>query len=372
MNKIKIILIEDDEGQRDIFHNSVEVYEDQHSCKIEVICAESLEGANQQIDLSFDGAIIDLQLKEEEEGGNKVADNILEKFPRIPIIFVTGYPDLVNNNNPLIINTRARADGTYAEDLTRLWEIYHTGLTRILGGRGRIEQVLNSVFQKNLLPYLDPWKTYGANDPSRTEKALLRFTLNHLIQILDDDEDQCFPEEVYIYPPLIKGFKTGSIVKGKDNEILYVILSPACDLAVRSEGQINTDRILLVEIDMEQKVYGHIFKRIDKGDTVDSEDKQNRKEEVLNRAFRNQHTLYHHWLPKTSFFLGGFVNFRKLSALSKKECRKKFNEPHIQISPHFVKDILSRFSSYYARQGQPDIDRNKIIEEVIVSSAGTK
>jgi CheY-like chemotaxis protein len=363
MNKMKIIFIEDDEGQRNIFHNSVEVYEDQHSCKVEVNYAESLEEANEQIDLSFDGAIIDLQLNEEEEGGNKVADNILENFPRIPIIFVTGYPDLVNNDNPLIVNTRARADGTYAEDLKRLWEIYHTGLTRILGGRGRIEQVLNSVFQKNLLPYLDPWKTYGADDPSRTEKALLRFTLNHLIQLLDDDEDQCFPEEVYIYPPLVKDIQTGSVIKRKDSESLYIILSPACDLVVRRDGNFKTDRILLVEIEEESFVLDEALQGIGK---------KSKKENKLKAVFGNNYTEYFHWLPKTGYFNGGFINFRKISTYTIDEFQTVYQHPHIQISPHFVKDILSRFSSYYARQGQPDIDRNKIIEEVIASSTETK
>jgi len=146
-----------------------------------------------------------------------------------------------------------------------------------------------------------------------------------------------------------------------------VVLSPTCDLVVRNDGQMKTDRILLVGIDIEEKVYGHALKRIDQKDEMTAEDKKGEKEAFLNAAFTNRHTLYHHWLPRTSFFLGGFVNFRKLSALSKKGCGKQFEEPHIQISPHFVKDILSRFSSYYARQGQPDIERNKIIEEVITS-----
>ena len=33
----------------------------------------------------------------------------------------------------------------------------------------------------------------------------------------------------------------------------------------------------------------------------------------------------------------------------------------IQISPSFVKDIVARFSSYYARQGQPNIDFTKFM-----------
>lgn len=37
-----------------------------------------------------------------------------------------------------------------------------------------------------------------------------------------------------------------------------------------------------------------------------------------------------------------------------------FENPSVQISSLFLKDIVARFSSYYARQGQPDIDYEKV------------
>ena len=73
----------------------------------------------------------------------------------------------------------------------------------------------------------------------------------------------------------------------------------------------------------------------------------------------NKHT-YHHWMPRTAFFQGGVLNFRKLTTLNKDDLDERFGKPIIQISPFFLKDIISRFSSYYARQGQPDIDRKAI------------
>ena len=359
MCKLKILVVEDDKKQQQIFSDSVEVYKNKHNCKIEFLFTDSLKLAKEKIDGSFDGVIMDLKLKDEEDGGNQIAEDMHKSFFRVPIIFVTGFPGLVNNDNPLIIKSRSREAETYEDDLDMFFEIYKTGLTKIMGGRGKIEQTLNEVFLKNLLPQLKAWKDYGKSDPSRTEKALLRFTLNHLVQILDDDEDQCFPEEVYIYPPLSDGLKTGSVMKSKDDESLFIVLNPACDLVIRQGGGINTDRILIVKIDEEQKVYGHILKKL-----KSTED----KEKKINTILSNRHTLYYHWLPKTSLFPGGFINFRKLSTLSKKECQKQFNEPYIQISPHFVKDILSRFSTYYARQGQPDIERNAIIEKIVASS----
>jgi len=355
MGRLKILMVEDDKEQQQIFSDSVDVYKDKHNCDVEFVFVESLEQANQKIDGSFDGVIMDLKLKDNEEGGNKVAKNILKSFFRIPIIFVTGFPDLVDKENLLVIHSRARADGNYEDDLNQFFQIYNTGLTKIMGGRGRIEQILNQVFLKNLLPQLEKWKAYGKSDSPRTEKALLRFTLNHLVQILDDDDDQCFPEEVYIYPPLSDGLKTGSIVKKKDNGNLYVVLSPACDLVIRRNGQIKTDHILLVEIDNSEQIIDSALNGITS---------INKKSKKLNSVFGNNHTDYFHWLPPTGFFDGGFLNFREIATSAVEDVESVYDKPHIQISPHFVKDILSRFSSYYARQGQPDIERNKIIEEI--------
>ena len=67
-------------------------------------------------------------------------------------------------------------------------------------------------------------------------------------------------------------------------------------------------------------------------------------------------------LPETDFFEGGVLNFRKLTTWHKDEFDQKFGKLTIQISPFFIKDIVSRFSSYYARQGQPEIDSKDFID----------
>jgi len=51
---------------------------------------------------------------------------------------------------------------------------------------------------------------------------------------------------------------------------------------------------------------------------------------------------------------------------------KKYDMPCIQVSPQFVKDILARFSSYYARQGQPEIESNEMIKEIVTSFQSKK
>ncbi|MYC77320.1 hypothetical protein F4X10_16275 [Candidatus Poribacteria bacterium] len=124
----------------------------------------------------------------------------------------------------------------------------------------------------------------------------------------------------------------------------FVVLSPACDLVPRGEsGELNTDRILLVKIEEIDEVLGG------------SKSRSRVRELCTNRR------TYYHWLPQTDFFEGGILNFRKLTTLDKDDFDKKFGKPTIQISPSFLKDIVSRFSSYYARQGQPDIDSDDFV-----------
>ena len=338
---MKILLVEDASDQQDIFKSSVEIFNIKNNLNVQYEIAENISDAFNKIDGSYDGAIIDLKLKNDEDGGNEIVRQLGDSFIRIPVVFVTGFVDLVSDH-PSVIKTRSRDEETYESDLQLLQKIQETGLTRIMGGRGLIEQRLSEVFLKNLLPQIETWVSYGAEDPARTEKALLRYTLNHLLQLLEEDEEDCFPEEVYLYPSVLDRITTGSMVKTDDQ--WFVVLSPACDLVPRGEnGVLNTDCILLVEIEsIEQVLRG-------------SKSKGKVRELCTNRR------TYYHWLPQTDFFEGGILNFRKLTTLAKNDFDEKFGKPTIQISPTFVKDIVSRFSAYYARQGQPDIDSTDFV-----------
>ena len=220
---------------------------------------------------------------------------------------------------------------------------------------------LSKVFLKNLLPHMEIWESYGKEDPKRTEKALLRHTLNHLSHLLEEGGDSFFPEEVYLYPLLSDRITTGSMVRRNDQ--WFVVLSPACDLVVRKNGRFKTDRILLVETESEADVVQA---------ALDGISKTRGKKRKLRDVFNNNYTDYYHWLPETSFLGGRFLNFRRLKNVSEDKLCKEFEGPEIQISPSFVKDIVARFSSFYARQGQPDIESKEVIDRISAQSASTQ
>lgn len=354
MNTIKILLIEDNKHQQKAFEDSVQVLKDRGDLNVEYKIAENISSALKNIDGSYDGAIIDLRLDNDDDGGNKIVRQLSDPFTRIPIIFVTAYVDSVSDHSS-VIKKRSREAGTYESDFRLFEEICNTGLTRIMGGRGIIEESLSKVFLNNLLPQIKTWVDYGKeyleDDPERTEKALLRYTLNHLFQLLEENDENCFPEEVYLHPLLSNGITTGSIVKEKTSNQRFVILTPACDLVVR-DGESNTAHILFVEIEGEDKVVQHVLRG-----SNSNKDKRNRLTDL--RTNRRQ---YYHRLPSTTSFEGGFVNFRKLKTLHKDCFNNEFEELQIQIAPFFIKDMVSRFSAYYARQGQPDIDGDDLVE----------
>ena len=358
MSALRLLIVEDDEQDLTTCRDTVERYRGETNRDIELVEYRNIDDALEGVDSTFDGAIVDLKLGNQGDEGNQIIRRVSESFLRIPIAIFTGNPDNLNATDIENIGIFIKGEATYDEVLDRFWSIYDTGLTRILGGRGIIEENLNRVFLKNLLPLMPKWELYGQENSERTEKALLRHTLNHLSLLLEEGGDSFFPEEVYLYPLLSERITTGSIVRKNDQ--WFVVLSPACDLVVRNTGRFKTDRILLVETEKEANVVKA---------ALDGITKQSGKKRKLRDVFNNNYTDYYHWLPETSFLGGRFLNFRRLKNMNEDKFRKEFERPKIQISPSFVKDIVARFSSFYARQGQPDIESKETIDRILAQSA---
>ena len=168
-----------------------------------------------------------------------------------------------------------------------------------MGGRGLLEERLNTVFLRNLLPTLDAWICYGRDDAQRTEKALLRYALGHLVADLEGDETPCYPEEFYLAPPLVDALTTGSLVKRKGDETWHVVMTPACDLVLRN-GKRNVDSIILAAVVPEETVYA--APKMDAG----------RKKQLK----RNNDKSCYHWLPNSKVAAGGYLDFRQLRTVS--------------------------------------------------------
>lgn len=362
MSAFRLLFVEDIPRELKLYQETVTRYAKEKGREIEFVDYKTLEEALDKIDNSFDGAIIDLKLGHEADAGNRVVREIHDKY-RIPVAILTGTPGNADSAFSEIIKVYKKGESGLDEILDDLLEIYDTGLTKIFGGRGHIEDTMNKVFWKNIIPQLDSWKSHVERGEN-TEKALLRFIMNHLLEHLDDDSDSCYPEEMYIIPPVSSKIKTGSIVQKKESNDYYVVLSPACDLVIH-DGSFKTNRILVCMIEkynlsllinakrnMALEISEHEVEETKKAKI----EKKRNAENLMIQLPKNTYSNYYHYLPQTIKFEGGIIDFRKIDTYKPTDFSSKFDTPIVQISTAFTKDIVSRFSSYYARQGQPDFD----------------
>lgn len=348
MNDVQLLLVEDDAQDISTCLDMVRLYNLESVCKINIIKAADVDEAKKKLNdslkglfpISIDGAIIDLKLADDSVAGNIISKEINNLLLKIPIIVFTGTPDSVDDSFSYI-GVYKKGEKKYSDIFDEFVDIYNTGLTRIMGVRGELQQKLNEIFLGNLLPQINAWVDYGKGDAAKTEKALIRHTLNYLMNSLKDEDTKFLPEEFYLENPLNNSLSTGSIYQ-RDNTN-YVVLNPACDLIDRNGSGMKTNRILLVEIEDSLKV----LKRFEGKD-----DEKHRVE----KSRLNSYSGFYHFLPETNSFPGGYIDFRKVHSAKIREHRKCYVDMKIIIAPLFIKDIISRFSSFYARQGQPEIE----------------
>ena len=337
MIALKLLVVEDEEDYVKQYQDVLRDYIEQHDRAIEMRFCRTLAEATTNLDASIDAVVVDLNLGKDTTDGAKVIGNLKDHF-RVPVAVLTGTPDDADNEPP-VIRVFTKGQHGFHEVLDCLWWPYSIGLTRIMGGRGLLEEQLNRVFLRNLLPTLDAWIRYGHEDAERTERALLRYALGHLVAGLEGDETPCYPEEVYLAPPLDHALTTGSLVRRKGDDTCHVVMTPACDLVPRG-GKPKTDSIILAQVVPEETVYGAL--------KADGSRKKKLK--------RNNDTPCFHWLPNSKAADGGYLDFRQLQTVPLDRFGCEFERLDARVAPGFVKDIVSRFSAFYARQGQPVID----------------
>jgi len=232
--------------------------------------------------------------------------------------------------------------------LKEIEQIYITGITKILGSRGRLEDLIQKIFWNHISDGFEYW--LGNN----SEDALLRYSINHLIEYLNQSEVYCEPE-YYITPPIKEDISTGDIVV-KDEE-RYVVMNPACDIElreIRGELKRNSRIVTLVNIlDLDEgllKAEGYI------------EDNKTLNKDKLTSFVSNNKGQFA-FLPEYNNIKCGIVDFQKIVTIMLVDY-KDYNRL-ATISMPFLKDIQGRFSQYYGRQGQPDLDKERIVNELI-------
>ena len=348
----RLLLIEDNTDDAEVFIDTITRMNLAATTKMyDLKLAKTYREGMDLINEDFCGVIVDIRL-DEGHSGNDIINEITQNH-RIPAVIFTGTPDTEQGaESPIVVYKKGEA--LHSDIVLDLCSASDTGLTNILGRTGVLETVINRVFWRNLFPQMRLWKEKKEAGID-TEKALLRYIVAHIQELIDEQLPAYVTEEMYIRPPISKAVKTGSIIRAKSDGLFCIVLSPPCDLA-EHHGTIKTNCILVCEIESQAEVNSTILHGVTK------KDKQKR---IVESALNNNYNHYYHWLPKNTLFDGGYINFRKVITYTPEELHAQYEHPFIKVQEGFVKSILGRFSAYYARQGQPDFNFDAEADEIL-------
>jgi hypothetical protein len=338
-------------------HEQVQMYEDviasfnkTNGTNINPIKFYDLDQARNALLTSYyDAAIIDLKLSPNSVAleGMEIVDSIIKKM-RYPVFIVSGSIGQVDKEETAFFKKRSR-DGDFKSILQELINIYNTGITKILGKKGSIDEFLNAIFWNHLSLSINVWISDTTRTSLEKESALLRYTLLHMQEYITENIDKFHPNEFYITPPVKKEVFTGDIVEYRNQRCL--ILTPACDFV-----QGNVENVLFIKIKHWEDLDLEFVKR------PLSANKKTKLADLIS----NKKTRYH-FIPRTNLIEAGFIDFQQKASIDINVVRDRIVKGEVKrvatVSAPFLKDIISRYANYYSRQGSPDF----ITEEVLAT-----
>ncbi|WP_424000135.1 hypothetical protein [Maribacter sp. IgM3_T14_3] len=363
---IDILIVENDPNDIQAYQDTIRTlnmeYDGNHVIKPVVKTTEK-EGLKELEENEWSAAFIDLKLSTEDilsaEEGNNLVNQIYTKR-RFPVYIITNTPGDVSpdfiQSDFLKIKTKDGID--YNEVFSDIINIQETGILKIIGKQGQIEKYLDKIFWNNLSTSIDLWSKDNSRNSEQKEKSLLRYTLLHMLEYLD--EAKYHPSEFYITKPIKENIFTGDIVQYSGER--YIVLTPSCDIVVRINGTRNTKRILFCKIKnlaSEIKNYSSLS-----GATGKNNDTRKR----LSKYIQNNSSANFHFIPKHNNIDAGLIDFQDKTTVSVRAVDRKIKKGECKriatVSMPFLKDIISRYSNYYSRQGSPDFNIDEVYSSI--------
>lgn len=380
MNNIDFLLIDDDRNQELLFIEAINEINETTDLNITYKVVKTPESAMIELYQNyFKAIIIDLKLNnddnavesDEEISGNVLLKRIIEK-EIVPIVVITGFPDKVSTDiDRSIVKVLPKETNLY-DEINALIEKYSDSVFKIFGSRGEINKNIKELFW-NVIPQCFTSKNQDISllSKEKQETVIIRYISSWLSNkyMFDDKYIDVEPIEMYMFPNPIKQVCTCDIYKkyiDANIDEYFIVLTPSCDLANK-----KVDEVILCKI----KNYDEVQSFKERLDIYNNE--QNKESNKAKKAkgdlikwFRNSHSdsLRYHFLPKVKDFTGGFVDFRSILSLEyDKESGEIIDDSYLKIgviTESFKRDIVSRFSSYYHRQGQPEFNCDSVLNNL--------
>lgn len=360
-----ILIVEDEKDLRDSYIRQIGIFnKEQGKESVTYEIASTYNEAKEKLINDYDAVFLDLKLSKENKNydGKSLLIEIKSSLRFISYV-ITGNPEVIeeekDNQSPFFrIRVKGEKNSDLNSILSELKETFETGITKILGKKGKIEEYLQTIFWNHLSNSVSLWINDQSRSPEQKEKSLLRYTLLHMQEYLD--EKNYHPSEFYISKPIKNEIFTGDIVSFNNER--YIVLTPSCDIVLREGGNRNTGKILFCRI----KNLSGVVKDYEKI-SIDS-GKNNEHRTRLNKYIQNNAGGNFHFIPKHNNIEPGLIDFQDKITIDTSETISLIESKEIKriatVSMPFLKDIISRYSNYYSRQGSPDFDSDEVFMSI--------
>ena len=375
---LRILFIDDEEKIRT---NLVKIF-DNETIGGHTLVAESAEtfeiGMDKISKRDYDIIILDLCKGEPSETAEKPGYAVLklvQSLAFVPVIFYSGLTKDLADFASEVIGVVNKGDGV--DKLKSEIERIITSKIALLKGQiyGHLRESLRQYFWETVhaeKKVFEPIK----NDISLGYLLLRRFSNSlskeNIKQLLGDDKiktDKAHPMEFYIFPidadPTKEEYQAGEILE-KDGQY-YAILTPDCDLVLRSSGLRKADKILLATTTLFKSLpdFAKYSQLKNKQDRTEKENQQlpnlegKLKNWMGNRGGEQDRFFF---LPSTPFIDNLVIDFQVKTMIGYEDLKSYRRVAKLDLP--FAQSMISSFIRYYNRIGFPDIDAEYVLENL--------
>ena len=288
--------------------------------------------------------------------GSAIYDSIRSSI-FVPIIFYSANPASVAHLRSQVLGVANKLDDI--ESL--LSEIERLTKHNLPLLKGKVHAFIEDEFKKYFWGTIQPKNNIfkpEADDLSLGYMLLRNMadtlSRDNIRQLLGDDtikEDKVHPMEFYIYPTdTTTEYQTGEIIKNKETDEIFVILTPSCDFIKRGTSERKVDHILLLKTILltETKEYKRYNKDKDK------------YTESLKQFINSSKGDRYFFLPQTPFIENRVIDFQNKEIVSYEQLCANF-ERIAKLDNPYAQSMSATYTRYYNRIGFPDIDCDYIL-----------
>lgn len=355
---MNILIVDDDEELNEEFISSATLF-GHVACSAENVNVGLQKLKSEQIDF----AVVDLDFGDGQPTGETLVHQLNSLCVRVPVVIHTGNPSSADSIKDIVLGIFKRGC-EYKEIFDCLEDVQRTGINDILGKKGFFEKQLQNYYKDFFLKKRQDWINRAKVNADRVKQSLLR-NLIYRMEI----ESNCAPyyDEFYL-PAVNKILHTGSIVKNKETQEFFLIITPACDIEYRAckenEGTVNEKVVMKPKVKMIslckiESVEEFGFSKTGEGAAIGKS-----VSPLFQNSNDDKELMRYHWLPPIDEFNGGFLNFTDVKSCNFNCFFEYFELTLVRVSSPYLKNIMARFSSYFARQGQPDLDTEAFRNEL--------